>query len=1156
MFLLPTATHGGQTTPPASQQPFRVRASTANIPAACTTIPKGASTPPQGYITQTMPTISSYSQRISTADTNGPSQAPSGLSLKQVKKILSDPSVPQSQKISVISQRNTTLDGGSMKITPKTKNRTTATGRGLSQGALFSFTQSKRTLNAATITFPNSQTQTAYNAFIASLESNPTFIPLFRKLHLVALNEIYLYLVGIYTTLSMTHIDDVKTYVMTEKQYALNKKTLVIMHLLNVIQAQLNSALQALFPGIPEQYAIKSGMAALEQDSGSNLETLILNLEQSVMAVMGISTLSQQQLASTINELTTHLPGGTKTPTFSDGSITQAIANETLKGSATVADLQSAINTINNQGVGFIKYLTEQQTLALVGAFSILLASYTSTQTTASLNAILAALNNQTAQLTQQQFNNAKMLISQMCTGQQLMNELDVAKTIGTALVSKSTTPFTANQIATLQGMVAYVLQNYEEQSLEGVNSLVKRLGALNPQAQVISILDALALKNIAQQLLGLNNQKALPLAGLQDTDRFLLAYGLKVLALQSNNSTLQQPLTQMSQELNNAPLAQSDLSTAQAQALNTALTQLANYQMVPLQAQQVGDDFTQEQSSFAQSALQKMNAPGFTSLNTLTPNEQIAALKLFQEMSRVMETRLVNHQAQSTLLTSIFAGNTPLQQALFNSIDADQYQALTALDKILNKNPTSLSAQQLLNQQVTTPDGVTLSITIGNALTPLFEEKTTNATPSYYSILVQMQQQFFGDAALQTVIQTLTPQDVQLYQKIIPQFNQQNFSLYTLDAPTKTSLVRAITDYIQQLSVPSAKTSTAPAAFTDSTQESVNIVANTLFYTHVFTKGQTSFLATLQLYLTFFNLYTGTLLTPAEPSYTGLTAFENLAKQLSEQLQGTPVESLNPPLFFFNDATFKGIRLIPKLAKMIDGTDLAPYPTFSIELAINGSAVDPTSGQTYQNAQTTGPVTYNKFFFLDPGPNSPSPAPELTGQLPNWVSKVPVATSNQQSYPYLYIPNKELTGITGFYMNIPTFEPDPNNKNGTLIRLYEQPVIAQPAWLSVSGWPTAQTTITPTPQSSVLTLLRGCLGDFQSLLPLNIFDPCLTVIFTKALALNTVDQSQDEALTDACSDYISEKLADQQRQTTVQGASTTQAPSLIAGQVNNQGTP
>jgi hypothetical protein len=62
--------------------------------------------------------------------------------------------------------------------------------------------------------------------------------------------------------------------------------------------------------------------------------------------------------------------------------------------------------------------------------------------------------------------------------------------------------------------------------------------------------------------------------------------------------------------------------------------------------------------------------------------------------------------------------------------------------------------------------------------------------------------------------------------------------------------------------------------------------------------------------------------------------------------------------------------------------------------------------------------------------------------------------------------------------------------------------------------------------------LLRGCLGDFQSLLDLNIFDPCLTVIFNSALALsdNNLDtQTSTNLIKDQggkCAAYMKEKEA------------------------------
>lgn len=1109
-------------------------------------------TVPSGYIATPMLTPSSYTARIAINDTQGPINAPAGLSTKRIAELLKNQNAPTNTKVALISQRNTAANGSSMKITPATKNRPTATGLALSQGPLASFTQSKRIPNPALVTFPNKATQQAYQAFINSLQTNPTFIPLFRKLHIVALNQIYLYLVGIYTALTMTHIDDVKTYITTEKTYGLSKKTLIISHLVNVIQAQLNNALQALFPGLPETYTIKSGMGALAQDSGSNLDTLVVNLEQSVMAVMGISTLSQQQVGDAINELNAHLPGGSATPTFTDATLTQAITNEGIVGSVTIADLQSAINQMTTQGTSFISGLSTNQTHALVGAFSILLSLYSTTQTTQNLNAILQALNNPAATLTSQQMNNFQTLVSQLALGQKLAGEVAACQQIGQALSTKNSTLFTKDQMGTLQGIAGYVLQNYEEQALDGVNQIVKQLGKLNPQAQVLSVVDSLTLQPLATALLGKNTAPK-PLASLTDANRFLLAYALGVLAHQARNTTTQQTLTDLSQALNNAPLENAELTTNQTTVLNNALTTLSNYTFTPLQAQDMGNSLSTTEAAFAQSAAAKMNAPGFTSFSALTSDEQRAALKMFQEMSRVMETRLTIHKQQSSLVASLFSGNPKLQSALFTCISSDQYQALNALDKFF-KNNTAVSPTQLAAQTVTTPDGVTLTLSIADALLPLFQEKITNATPSYYSLLIQLDQQYFNNPALQAVIKTLSPTDTALYQKVVLQYNNTDFSLTMINSATKTSLTKSITDYLQQITAPHAKNPTTAIAFSNTTQESVNVVSNTLFYTHVFTQGQTDFLATLRLYLTFFNLYTRELQTPTTPTYTGLNAFEAIAKNISQQLAGTPIESINPPIFFFNDATFKGIRLIPKLAQLVNNTQLVPYPTFSIELAINGSAVDPSSGQTYQNQQTTGPVTYNKFFFLDPSQSSPMvqtqieqgiiPAPEITGSLPSWITRQSVPTASKASYQYLYLPNTELTGITGFYMNIPTFEPDPNNNKGTLIRLYEQPIISQPAWLSKSGWPTL-TGNNVNSDPSILTMLRGCLGDLQSLLSIKgIFDPCLTVIFTKALASQSSTTQNNKKLTDACSNYISEKLADQQRQTSVQGVTSTSSTS------------
>ena len=105
-------------------------------------------------------------------------------------------------------------------------------------------------------------------------------------------------------------------------------------------------------------------------------------------------------------------------------------------------------------------------------------------------------------------------------------------------------------------------------------------------------------------------------------------------------------------------------------------------------------------------------------------------------------------------------------------------------------------------------------------------------------------------------------------------------------------------------------------------------------------------------------------------------------------------------------------------------------------------------------------------------------------------VSDAVIQTSSGpiKNYDHIYITQNMPNDMSGFYMNIPTFTSNPLQAGQVLIRLFEQEIIAQPDWLNNSGL-TKDSSGNMIP--GVMTLLRGCMGDFLSLVNLNIFDPC-----------------------------------------------------------------
>lgn len=277
---------------------------------------------------------------------------------------------------------------------------------------------------------------------------------------------------------------------------------------------------------------------------------------------------------------------------------------------------------------------------------------------------------------------------------------------------------------------------------------------------------------------------------------------------------------------------------------------------------------------------------------------------------------------------------------------------------------------------------------------------------------------------------------------------------------------------------------------------------------------------------------------------------------------------------------------MLPQLARIIENTEVVPFPTFPMILALEGSTIDPLDGKTYNNEVNYGNFSFNKFFFIDTqqpnnvqpneDPQAYQPAQELTGkaaQSIQWIKKLNIPASTKtttyrvedaqgqqqdvkvKSYNFAFFPDNVPPGISGFYANIPIFAKNPVDPRRALIRLYEQPIYAQPPWLNSPGFSNKKPDNIP----GVVTVLRGCLGDFSSILNLDIFDPCISVIFASALALPDRETSFNDIQSNPqikqamgkCSIYLKAKRAELQRmsQTHQINAST------VSGQTNIGGT-
>ena len=1101
---------------------------------------------------------------------------------QSIAQLLDNDSVPLSQKLNATLTTNTTIGGNSMKSNPKTRLRITPAANAINNLTNVSFTQVQQQLQTPIkpIFPPGSDVANAYQNFMNALQSAPGFLPIFKKIHITALHQLYMYLTGIYTSLNMTHIDDLKTYMVTEKKYCLNKKTLIINHLLQVIMAQLNQALRATMPGMPEQYAIAGGMTCIQSDKISNPNMFILDLEKSVLATLGLTKLDPSKIMATSLALKKYI---------------------SLLNIEESTDLQAGVTALGSSDFSS-NNLSEKEAAALVSALQKIISFLGIQQLTGQLASITALFKSPSNgnQITTEQVAQLQRLIAQCVYAAPLNDEIQLAQTfaelLGNGTGKPSATPLTTNQLKGLKGILGFILQRYEEAATTQVSQILQVFGELNPTYQVLSPSQSIKLKTLAQSMLPLPTQNnstssstntSLMLENITDTQRALLAYGLWIFSNSGQNvsTTQQQTLQSIAIPLKEQGMAYANLSPSQQQAFNLALTSFSNYQLPPLSAADFGK---QAQKSLAQlnpssteqdreadiaSALALIGSSTFTSFNQLTTEQQILLLQLFQMVDQVFETRRLRHTEQSTELKYLFTGSQAMENSLFTSISSGQYEALNAIDQLLESGRATISCATIA--AVTPPSSVDSKnakawMAPQQALLRLFTlpvkqnptlKKPAPLKTSYLTILLQLRKQHFQDPALEKVVNTISPSEKSILQNTLTLLSGTTFSISQLTTTAQTLLTSLLTRY------KTALTTTAPiqriSSLSNPNENALQTVCNVIQATHLNIKMRGSFLWALNQYLTFFNLYAKTLQTVSSdsetPSYIGLTQFATYAQNIQKTLEyesttdgiAQLISKTNPPLFFYDPATFRGIRLLPKLALLVEKSSTAPYPTFGIEQAIcppDQTVPDPITGVPVSNYTNLGPTFgYNKFFFLEAPSTTQltgltpqqqtnlelaAAKTELTGTLPSWITKITELSSKGTTT--LYEPNNiPNDSITGFYLNLPTFQQDPNNSGNSLISLFEQPIIAQPDWLNRSGTgdQNSWSGVIPKNSAGAITMLRGCLGDFESVLDLNIFDPCLTIIFKKALALSAdpkdaTARTYSSSETARCAAYMTEKQA------------------------------
>lgn len=143
--------------------------------------------------------------------------------------------------------------------------------------------------------FPkNSNVAQQFDGVVSSIKSNQELIKFFRKIHFNCLNQMYAYLMKIYTNLIARHtgssrdktgnlVVDTAVFLGDEKTYATNQKILIMSHLVSLIELQFHGMVLACSPQTPYIFATPAGKIYIQNDFSIDLSTFASTQTDEVM---------------------------------------------------------------------------------------------------------------------------------------------------------------------------------------------------------------------------------------------------------------------------------------------------------------------------------------------------------------------------------------------------------------------------------------------------------------------------------------------------------------------------------------------------------------------------------------------------------------------------------------------------------------------------------------------------------------------------------------------------------------------------------------------------------------------------------------------------------------------------------------------------------
>lgn len=149
--------------------------------------------------------------------------------------------------------------------------------------------------------FGNSSIAGSFNSMVEAIRStgsyatktkgsNSKFVPIFRKLQYQILNNLYSYLTALYTNFILTiapvdtqnpsSFDLYRSYAKLDETEDLTNKSLIVCHLINLIQGQMFSICSSTNPVLPTSLTVRTGSILLENDQTIDPLFLLINVKR------------------------------------------------------------------------------------------------------------------------------------------------------------------------------------------------------------------------------------------------------------------------------------------------------------------------------------------------------------------------------------------------------------------------------------------------------------------------------------------------------------------------------------------------------------------------------------------------------------------------------------------------------------------------------------------------------------------------------------------------------------------------------------------------------------------------------------------------------------------------------------------------------------